>query len=411
MQQGLEDWRHGGFGLYIHWPFCQSKCPYCDFNSHVGAAVDSARWTRCLVSEMRRVAGEVPGRVLNSIFFGGGTPSLMEPALVATLVEEARTLWTPANDLEVTLEANPGSIEVGRFRDFRDGGVNRVSMGIQALRDADLRRLGRKHTVRDALRGLEVARDTFDRVSFDLIYGRQDQTLSNWRAELGEALALRPGHLSLYCLTIEDGTVFGARRDRGQLRGLPDGDLAADLFEMTQDLCGAAGLPAYEISNHAAPGEACRHNMIYWSGGDYAGIGPGAHGRLTLADGRVATICERMPAKWLDSAERGSAEAPREALSAWDQGAEYLMMGLRTLDGIDVDRLSRMSGIGLPRGEVVHLTDMGLLERTDGTLRTSGKGRILLDAILARLIPAQDSGSGSMRDSVRQSASSCSSVL
>ena len=411
MEQGLEDWRHGGFGLYIHWPFCQSKCPYCDFNSHVAAAVDTARWTRCLLSEMRRVAREVPGRVLNSIFFGGGTPSLMEPALVAALVEEARTLWTPANDLEVTLEANPGSIEVGRFRDFHAGGVNRVSMGIQALRDGDLRRLGRRHTVRDALRGLDVARDVFDRVSFDLIYGRQDQTLADWQTELGEALALRPGHLSLYCLTIEDGTVFGARRDRGQLRGLPDGDLAADLFEVTQDLCGAAGLPAYEISNHAVPGGECRHNMIYWNGGDYAGIGPGAHGRLTLAHERVATVCERMPAAWLDQAERGSVEVSREVLSAWDRGAEYLMMGLRTRDGIDVDRFQQLSGFDLPRGEVVHLTDMGLLERRGDMLRTTGRGRILLDAILARLVSDQDSGSGSMRDSVRQSASSCSSVL
>lgn len=307
----MDDWRNGGFGLYLHWPFCQSKCPYCDFNSHVAATIDQGRWQRAYLSEIRRLGAETEGRVLNSVFFGGGTPSLMEPDLVAAILETVRATWPLANDLEVTLEANPGSVEAGRFRGYRAAGVNRISMGIQALNDADLRKLGRLHTVAEARAAFDVARTTFDRVSFDLIYARQDQPLEHWRSELTEALTMAADHLSMYQLTVEDGTAFGDRFKRGKLRGLPEEELSADMYALTQDLCEAAGLPAYEVSNHARPGAESRHNLIYWRGGDYAGVGPGAHGRLTFPTGRWATEAPRAPAAWLERVERDGTEIGR----------------------------------------------------------------------------------------------------
>ncbi|MCX8952482.1 radical SAM family heme chaperone HemW, partial [Ruegeria sp. NA] len=259
-----DDWRNGGFGLYVHWPFCEAKCPYCDFNSHVSKTIDQKQWLDAYLSELRRSAVETPDRVLNTIFFGGGTPSLMDPETVAAVIETARALWRPANDMEISLEANPGSVEAGRFAAYRDAGVNRISMGVQALNDEDLRRLGRIHTVAEARAAFDIARDCFERVSFDLIYARQHQTLDAWRAELNEALSMAVDHLSLYQLTIEDGTAFGDRYAVGKLRGLPEDDSAADMYLATQEICEKHGLPAYEVSNHARPGAESVHNLVYW---------------------------------------------------------------------------------------------------------------------------------------------------
>lgn len=382
----MEDWQNGGFGLYVHWPFCQAKCPYCDFNSHVAAHIDADRWRRAYLTEIDRIGAETPGRVLNSIFFGGGTPSLMPPDVVADVIAHARRTWSAANDQEVTLEANPTSVEAGRFRDYQSGGVNRVSLGIQALNDDDLRRLGRLHSVAEALRALEIARENFSRVSFDLIYARQDQDRAAWRAELAAALAFGVDHMSLYQLTIEDGTAFGERHARGGLRGLPDEDLAADLFEITQDLTGAAGLSGYEVSNHARTGCESRHNLIYWRCGDYAGIGPGAHGRLTIGGVRYATETPLAPGKWLETVEeRGSGEARRKALNGVAQAGEVLMMGLRLTEGVALDRYQSLVGYG-PEG-TGFLASEGLTEIQDGRLRATGRGRMVLDQVIGHLLP------------------------
>ncbi len=383
-----EDWQAGGFGLYVHWPFCQSKCPYCDFNSHVTASVDHERWRRALVSEVRRVGAETPGRVLNSIFFGGGTPSLMEPETVSAIIEAAVDVWTPANDIEITLEANPGSVEAGRFAAFRDGGVNRVSMGIQALNDADLKALGRLHSVAEARAAFDIARREFDRVSFDLIYARQHQTLDDWRAELNEALEMAVDHLSAYQLTIEDGTAFGDRFRRGGLRGLPSEDLGADMYFATQEICDKAGMRAYEVSNHARNGAESQHNLIYWNAGDYAGVGPGAHGRLTLKGSRYATEAPLGPMAWLEAVEkRGSGEKDRSALSADDQALEYLLMGLRVAQGIDLARYGRMGGPALDKDVIDDLADSQFVEQDKDILRVTPNGRPLLNAILRELAP------------------------
>ena len=275
----IEDWRNGGFGLYVHWPFCEAKCPYCDFNSHVSREIDEDRWRAAYLSEIDRLAELTPDRVLNSVFFGGGTPSLMSPELVNALIERIREKWAFANNIEITLEANPRSVEAGRFRGFSDAGVNRVSMGIQALNNPDLAKLGRLHSVEEARKAFDTARSVFKRISFDLIYARQGQSLNDWRKELTEALAMSVDHLSLYQLTIEQGTAFWERQRRGQLSGLPDEDLSADMYELTQEICDQHGMPAYEVSNHAEPGAESQHNLIYWRYGDYGGIGPGAHGR------------------------------------------------------------------------------------------------------------------------------------
>lgn len=382
----MEDWRHGGFGLYLHWPFCASKCPYCDFNSHVAAEIDQSRWQRAYLSEIARVGALAPGRILNAVFFGGGTPSLMVPDLVAAILDTVRKTWTCANDLEVTLEANPGSAEAGRFRGYRDAGVNRLSMGLQALNDADLRRLGRLHTVAEARAAFDIARATFDRVSFDLIYARQDQTLADWRAELSEALSLAVDHLSLYQLTVEDGTAFGSRHAAGGLRGLPDDDLGADLFEMTQEICDAAGMPGYEVSNHARRGSESLHNLIYWRAGDYAGIGPGAHGRLTLNGQRLATDTPKGPLEWLTQVERtGSGDQTASVLPLSDQAAEYLMMSLRLAEGSDINRFTALGGRIRP-SIIRDLTDLGLIECSSGRLRTTVSGRIVLNGVLRELL-------------------------
>lgn len=381
-----EDWQNGGFGLYIHWPFCQSKCPYCDFNSHVAESIDQTRWVRAYSSEIQRYAAQTGPRVLNTIFFGGGTPSLMAPETVDAILTEVRKNWPLANDLEVTLEANPGSVEAGRFQGYAQAGVNRISMGIQALKDSDLKRLGRLHSVNEARQAFDIARNNFDRVSFDLIYARQDQTVSDWSAELSEALSMAVDHLSLYQLTIEDGTAFGDRYNAGKLRGLPEDDDAADMYLATQEICDQAGMSAYEVSNHAQKGQESRHNLIYWRYGDYVGIGPGAHGRLTLDGQRFATETHRSPDLWLAASERGSGETLRSQLSAEDQAVEYLMMSLRLSEGSDIGRYQSLSGSEINADKLGYLIELGLIEVIDQNLKATTSGRPVLNGILRELL-------------------------
>jgi oxygen-independent coproporphyrinogen-3 oxidase len=384
---GGEDWRAGGFGVYVHWPFCLAKCPYCDFNSHVRSGIDEARWRRALVAEVAAAARETPGRTVSSVFFGGGTPSLMPPETVAAVLEAVRSGWRLAPDAEITLEANPTSVEAGRFRGYRDAGVNRLSMGVQALDDADLKALGRMHSVAEAEAAFEIARAIFPRVSFDLIYARQGQTLDGWRAELGRALSMAVDHLSLYQLTIEPGTRFGELFARGRLRGLPDAELAAAMFAATQEACDAAGMPGYEVSNHARPGAESRHNLVYWRYGDYAGIGPGAHGRLTRSGERWATEAARAPEAWLAAVEAGAGDvAQRTAVAPGEQAVEMLLMGLRLAEGVDVDRFAALNGKPLPSAAVEELAGLGLVADDGRRLRVTAAGLLVLDAVLRRLV-------------------------
>ncbi|MFV1591770.1 radical SAM family heme chaperone HemW [Phaeobacter sp. JH20_36] len=382
----MDDWRNGGFGLYIHWPFCQAKCPYCDFNSHVTAQIDQTRWAAAYRAEMLRAAPELSGRVLNTIFFGGGTPSLMHPGTVASIIETAREIWPFSNDIEISLEANPTSVEAGRFAGYRDAGVNRISMGIQSLNDDDLRRLGRLHNVAEAQKAFDVARNCFDRVSFDLIYARQGQTLTDWRQELDQALSMAIDHLSLYQLTIEEGTAFGDRYAKGKLRDLPSDDNAADMYLATQEICDNHGLPAYEISNHARPGAESRHNLIYWRYGDYLGIGPGAHGRLTIGGQRYATETYLQPGAWLNAAERTTGETSRTQLTSEESSAEYMMMGMRLVEGLDSDRFQEISGRSLPADRISDLADIGMIEISGNRLRATDSGRAVLNAVLRELL-------------------------
>lgn len=383
-----EHWQAGGFGLYVHWPYCLAKCPYCDFNSHVAAEVDVGRWQQAYLSEIRRIGGETGPRVLGSVFFGGGTPSLMPPELVDAILSTVRATWPCANDPEVTLEANPTSVEAGRFADYRSAGVNRVSLGVQALNDADLRRLGRMHDAAEARAAFDIAQAIFDRVSFDLIYARQDQTLAEWTDELRSALAMAADHLSLYQLTIEPGTAFGARHAAGGLRGLPDENLAADMYIATQEICAEAGLAAYEVSNHALPGAESRHNLLYWRGGDYVGIGPGAHGRLTLAGQRWATETPRAPAAWLSRVEHdGHGELARRALDPADQAMEYLMMGLRLTEGISLPRYERLAGTPIDRKKINMLAEIDLVAWEHDILRATAAGRPVLNSVIRALLP------------------------
>ena len=377
-----DDWSNGGFGLYVHWPFCAAKCPYCDFNSHVTQSVDHAAWCAALVSEVRKIGAETQGRTLNSVFFGGGTPSLMDPRTVDAILSAVHQTWPSANDLEVTLEANPTSVEAGRFADFRAAGINRVSMGIQALNDPDLKALGRMHTAAEGLAAFHIARNTFDRVSFDLMYGRQNQSLTQWESELSRALSLGLDHVSLYQLTIEQGTAFGDRYNAGALRGLPDDDLSADMYALTQDICAGHGLDRYEVSNHARDGRESKHNLIYWRYGDYAGIGPGAHGRITTNGRRFSTVQTRMPAAWLAGEHRES----RSALTASDQATEFLLMGMRVRDGISVDRYTRISGKSLNSNNIDELRAIGMIEIDGDQLRATDQGFAVLNAVLEKLL-------------------------
>lgn len=377
-----------GFGVYVHWPFCAQKCPYCDFNSHVRAGGwDEERFLRAYLRELDYVADQIGPRTVASIFFGGGTPSLMQPSTLAAIIEHIAKLWRVSPDAEITMEANPGSVDAGRFSGYRAAGVNRVSIGIQSLRDADLQRLGRIHTASDALAALDVARANFDRISFDLIYARPRQTVENWRKELEEALALGPSHLSLYQLTIEPGTAYAKLYAAGKL-AMPPAEAASDLFELTQELTEGAGLPAYETSNHAVAGQESRHNLVYWRYGEYAGIGPGAHGRI-LPDGeRLATATERQPEKWLAhvEAERHGIVA-REPVSGTEAADEMLLMGLRLREGLDLARLARVGGVK-PAAEVVEdLVGMGVLwfDEAANRIGARGQGRFILNEVVLRL--------------------------
>ncbi len=357
-----EDWQNGGFGIYVHWPFCQSKCPYCDFNSHVRQNIDHSVWKDALLSELRHAARLTPDRSVQSIFFGGGTPSLMEPETVGAIIDEVAKLWRIGNDVEVTLEANPTSIEAHKFSAFNTAGVNRVSMGAQALNDRDLQRLGRMHTAAEAMQSFDIAKENFKRVSFDLIYARQDQSLSDWQAELAKALDLAIDHLSLYQLTIENGTRFGELYDIGKLLGLPDDGLAADMYQATQEICSSAGLNAYEVSNHAKVGSESRHNLIYWRYGDYVGIGPGAHGRITHDGIKQATEAPRSPENWLNTAQnKGSSFVITDKISKIDQAEEYLMMSLRLSEGTDLNRFETLAGYALNTDKIENLTSLNLL--------------------------------------------------
>ena len=382
-----ENWQIGGFGLYVHWPFCEAKCPYCDFNSHVVQGVNQARWAAALSSEIRRYAAQTPGRVLTSIFFGGGTPSLMLPETVAEVIDTAQGCWTFSNDIEITLEANPRSVEASRFEGYARAGVNRVSLGVQALRAADLKRLGRLHNVEEAKAAFTIAKDVFDRVSFDLIYARQDQTLSDWQHELSEALDMAADHLSLYQLTIEEGTAFWDRAHAGGLKGLPNEDLAADMYEMTQDLCGDAGLVSYEVSNYARPGAQSRHNLIYWQHGDWVGVGPGAHGRVTLGPHRHGIEAVKQPGAWIQKVEAGSGQDSRFTLNSTDEAAEYLMMGLRLTSGLDIDRLHLLDDRISTSSTMTELQELDLIMLNNGMLQATDKGRMVLNSVIAALLP------------------------
>jgi putative oxygen-independent coproporphyrinogen III oxidase len=375
------------FGVYIHWPFCLSKCPYCDFNSHVRhAAIDEARFVRAFTAEIAATAARVPGRTVSTIFFGGGTPSLMQPSTVDAILQAVARHWSIAPDVEVTLEANPTSVEATRFRGFRAAGVNRVSLGVQALDDAALKELGRLHTAREALDAVAIARENFERYSFDLIYARPRQTPEMWAAELKRAIAQAGEHLSLYQLTIEQDTPFFALREAGKLI-VPDDDTGRALYDTTQEICAAAGLPAYEISNHARGGAQCRHNLVYWRAHEYAGIGPGAHGRLDIGGERRAVATEKRPEAWLMRVESlGHGIATDEALTREQMADEFLLMGLRLAEGVDPERYARLAGRPLDPRRIAILHDEGAVETTaDGMLRVTLAGFPVLDAVVADL--------------------------
>ena len=375
--------------LYVHWPFCLAKCPYCDFNSHVRPQIDEPRFAAALLAELAWEAARLGPRDLGSIFFGGGTPSLMQPATVAALIDQACRLFRPAADLEITLEANPTSVEAARLEGYAAAGVNRVSLGIQSLDPAALRMLGRGHDVNQAVAALHLARRLFDRVSFDLIYARPDQSLAEWAGELAAALAFGCDHFSLYQLTIEPGTVFEGRHRRGEL-ALPGDDHAADLYELTHDIAAQAGLPRYEVSNYARPGSESRHNLAYWRYGDYAGIGPGAHGRVTLGDELIATRRHRAPEPWAALVERqGHGSGAEETLAPPVRAREALLMGLRLCAGIDERAFACRTGLTIDEAVdadvLERALEAGYVARADGFVRALPAGLQRLDALLGVL--------------------------
>jgi putative oxygen-independent coproporphyrinogen III oxidase len=379
-----------GFGLYVHWPFCQSKCPYCDFNSHVRAEIDEARWRRALIAELDHFAGRTGPRGLTSLFFGGGTPSLMDPGTVGAVIDRAAERWGLTPDAEITLEANPGSADAGRFAGYRAAGVNRLSLGVQALNDSDLRFLGRRHSAAEAVAAIALAARLFPRHSFDLIYARPGQTAQAWKAELDQALGLVGDHLSVYQLTIEAETPFGAAVRRGELKPMPD-DEAAGLYELTQEVLEQAGLPAYEVSNHARPGGESRHNLTYWRYGDYAGIGPGAHGRLTLGGQKLALRQHRAPEAWLAQVERqGHATRTETPVLLEDRFAEMAMMGLRLIEGLWLGRIGKETGAPLERwvsrAALDRLVSGEFLIVDDQRIAATPAGRQRLDAVLGALL-------------------------
>lgn len=370
--------------IYVHWPFCAKKCPYCDFNSHVREKVDQNAWQNAMLREVETFAAKFPNLKATSIFFGGGTPSLMPPETTGAIIEAVKRFWAPDQPIEITLEANPSSVEAARFSEYAAAGVNRVSIGVQSFKDTSLKFLGRLHSAGDAERALKVARDNFSRVSFDLIYALPQQSLEDWRTELQHALAFSPSHLSLYQLTIEEGTAFYHQFHRGKFT-LPDEDDAAALFELTQEMTAEAGLPAYEISNHARPGEQSRHNLAYWRGHPYVGIGPGAHGRLPSDQwGRVAHQQIKRPEDWLKMVEEtGAGVAFAEEVYAHDHALERVMMGLRLTEGTDI---SGLEGSVIDVSALNDLTVSGHIDRAGGRIMLTRKGRPLLNFILQKLL-------------------------
>jgi oxygen-independent coproporphyrinogen-3 oxidase len=375
------------FGVYVHWPFCLSKCPYCDFNSHVRhAAIDEPRFVRAFEAEIATTAARVPGRTVTSIFLGGGTPSLMQPQTVGAVLDAIAKNWTVASDVEVSLEANPTSVDATRFHGYRAAGVNRVSLGVQALDDASLKSLGRLHSAQEALDAIAIARSAFDRYSFDLIYARPDQRPDDWARELQFAISEAAEHLSLYQLTIEEGTPFFGLHAAGKLK-TPEEGLARELYDLTQQVCANEGLPNYEISNHARPGAECRHNLLYWRGGEYAGVGPGAHGRLDIDGVRRATATEKRPETWLMRVEAmGQGVTTDDELTREERADEYLLMGLRLQEGIDPARYRALAGRSLDPGRIEALKADGAISvGEDGRLRVTQDGFPLLDAVVADL--------------------------
>ena len=383
----MDDWQHGGFGVYIHWPFCMAKCPYCDFNSHVSQNIDHEMWREALLTELRHSASLTGPRKVDTVFFGGGTPSLMHAETVSALIDEVDKLWGLQPNAEISLEANPTSVEAQKFADFSNAGVNRISMGIQALNDVDLKALGRMHSVKEALNAFDIAKAQFKRVSFDLIYARQKQTVDGWFAELRQALDLAVDHLSLYQLTIEQGTRFGDLYEKGNLRHLPPSEEAADMYLGTREICAEYGLNGYEISNYARDGAESRHNLIYWRYGDYVGIGPGAHARLTMNHQRTALHTHTAPQKWLDLVNKNNhgMHIP-EPLPLEDQAIEYLMMSMRLTEGSDLRRYDALAGQELSSTRVNQLIDLGMIETTGNNLKATAKGRPLLNSLLAELL-------------------------
>lgn len=375
------------FGVYVHWPFCAAKCPYCDFNSHVRTAIDEDGWVDGILAELDWVAANQSARpVVETIFFGGGTPSLMRGRSTGRILEKIASLWPMANNPEITLEANPASADAGRFADYRATGINRVSLGVQALSDADLKGLGRLHDVAEAKRALQLAMDNFSRVSLDLIYARPDQSDAAWRSELKQALAFGTDHLSLYQLTIEPETPYALLHRNGQLR-IPGEDLAAELFETTQELTEAAGIPAYEISNHARPGQESRHNLIYWRYGDYAGVGPGAHGRLNLNGKRTATAAIKLPERWRDTVNKtGHGFAEMTPIGDAEAAREHLLMNLRLAEGLDLIAYEARWKTRLDAARIAALLEQGFLSRTNNRLAATPAGRLLLNRVIEELL-------------------------
>ena len=382
-----EDWKNGGFGIYIHWPFCAAKCPYCDFNSHVRNNIDQKQWLRSYLSEINRVSKNTSSRVLDSVFFGGGTPSLIEPWVINDILNEIQKHWTTKDNFEVTLEANPGSVDAKNFKAYRSAGVNRISMGIQSLNEKDLKALGRTHTVKEALSAFEIAQQNFTAVSFDLIYARQNQNLEQWEMELNQALDLGASHMSLYQLTIEQGTAFGDRYNRGLLKGLPSDDISAELYDITSKLCEGRGFSAYEVSNYAQEGSESLHNLVYWRYGDYIGIGPGAHGRLTIDGKRYATETFLSPEEWLTKVDnQGSGESCLSELSQEQQATEMVMMGLRLNEGVNFKRFENLSGSSFSEEKLSFLKSIQLIEQKKGNIIATFSGRKVLNSVLAELL-------------------------
>ncbi len=376
-----------GFGVYIHWPFCAAKCPYCDFNSHVRhGGVDQKRFVAAYLRELAHMASLAPNRTVTSVFFGGGTPSLMEPETVGAILDSISGHWHLPDEVEITLEANPSSVEARRFQGYRKAGVNRVSLGVQALNDVDLQFLGRLHNVAEARSAIDLARSIFPRLSFDMIYARPDQTINDWEKELNEAIDLSADHLSLYQLTIEEGTPFWNLRQAGKLTP-PETEQAALLYEATQEITASRGLPAYEISNHAIPGAECRHNLVYWRYGEYACIGAGAHGRLLANDGRHALACEAHPETWLSSVESiGHGLLVDEVLTSEDTSDEFLLMHCRLREGFHPDRYFELTGRPLNQQRIDDLVSHDMMEYLDnGNLRVTSTGWLVLDAVVADL--------------------------